>query len=98
MSIQTVLDKLDNKEDDVIWLPWVVKNPEPKRRGQRSSSNRDSRYVEYELVERIPIRASALAKCIRDFDAERRAYYAEQGIIDTPLDELHKLDGVSKSA
>lgn len=75
MSIQTVLDKLDSKEDDVIWLPWVVKNPEPKRRGQRSSSNRDSRYVEYELIERIPIRASALAKCIRDFDAERRAYY-----------------------
>ena len=76
MSVQDVLYKLDHKEDDVIWLPWVVKNPAHRRPQSPYAPPTSGRHVEYELIERIPIRASALAKCIRDFDAERRAYYA----------------------
>ena len=76
MSVQDVLYKLDHKEDDVIWLPWVVKLPERRRYQSPYSPPRSDRRVEYELIERIPIRASALAKCIRDFEEERREYYA----------------------
>lgn len=77
MSVQDVLDKLDCKEDDVIWLPWVTQPPARRRSRSPYSPPASSRHVEYELVERIPIRASALARCIREFDAERRAYYAQ---------------------
>lgn len=76
MSVQDVLDKLDRKEDDVIWLPWVMQPPARRRSRNPYFPPASSRHVEYELIERIPVRASALAKCIREFDAERRAYYA----------------------